>query len=686
MLELPKETLLYLVALLPLIGFLINGFFGRSMSPTSSGGVAAGSVAASFLIAVGLFVGPLQKASIHAHPEFLTWMATGGLKVNLGLYLDELSGLYMLIITGIGALIHVYSIGYMKHDEGHWRYFAYLNLFVFSMLMLVLGDSLLTMFLGWEGVGLCSYLLIGFWYKDLKNTNAGMKAFIVNRIGDFGFMVGMFLVFWHFGTLSYAGGDGLFASVRESTANGQIDHTLLNWAGLCMFVGACGKSAQIPLFVWLPDAMAGPTPVSALIHAATMVTAGIYMLARMNFVYVHAEQAMMVIAIIGACTALFAGTIGLVQRDIKKVLAYSTVSQLGFMFLAAGLGQFNLAVFHVFTHAFFKALLFLGSGSVIHSLEHTLGHGNPDSQDMWKMGGLKKKMPVTCWTMVIGSMALAGIPLTSGFFSKDAILFSAFHRGDTLGMVLYGMGMVAALCTAFYTFRMIGLTFFGSWRGSEAAYAHADESPASMTLPLVILSVFALVAGLLWLPPAIVPHPESGSIWVSFKHWLDPIWVQGQTAMSADSLLRMPVEHDDATIRAEWMNIGISSVVAVVMSLFGFAVYSKPGSLEKVKALAIRNGRPNLVYSILLNKYYVDELYDFLVVRPLKLASDVLFVVVDVVIIDLICVRGVAEIVRVSSDLGRRIQTGVVRHYLYAFAVGAVVLTALFLLIAQRGA
>jgi len=679
--NLPMEAWLFAVPLLPLIGFLINGFFGRSLSPQSSGGIAAASVACSFLIAVGLFVGPLQKDAVHA--QSLGWMATAGLNINLGLYLDELSGLYMLIITGIGALIHVYSIGYMSHDEGHWRYFAYLNLFVFSMLMLVLGDSLLTLFLGWEGVGLCSYLLIGFWYKDLKNTNAGMKAFIVNRIGDFGFMIGMFLIFWHFGSLSYAGEHGLFESVSAATNAGALDSSLLNWACVCMFIGACGKSAQIPLFVWLPDAMAGPTPVSALIHAATMVTAGIYMLARMNFIYVHAEHAMMVIAIIGACTALFAGTIGLVQRDIKKVLAYSTVSQLGFMFLAAGLGQFNLAVFHVFTHAFFKALLFLGSGSVIHSLEHTLGHGNPDSQDMWKMGGLKKKMPITCWTMVAGSAALAGIPLTAGFFSKDAILFSAFHRGDTLGMVLYGMGMIGALCTAFYTFRMIGLTFFGTWRGNEAAYAHADEAPASMTMPLMVLSVAALLAGFLWLPPA---FHEIGLHSESFKSWLDPIWVQGQGAMAANSALRMPVEHDSATIAAEWMNIGISSVVALVMSFFGFAVYSKPGNLEKVKALAIRNGRPTLIYSTLLNKYYIDELYDFLIVRPLKLASDVLFVVVDVVVIDLVCVRGSAALVQLTSDMGRRVQTGVVRHYLYAFAIGAVILTALFLVIAQRGA
>jgi len=671
------EFVLYLVALLPLFGFLINGFFGSRMSVASSGGIASGAVVTSFALAVLLFVFPLSDNGV-IHTTAVGWISTGGLNISLGLYLDHLSGLYMLIITGIGALIHIYSIGYMKHDDAYWRYFAYLNLFLFSMLMLVLGDNLVCMFLGWEGVGLCSYLLIGFWYKHLVNTNAGMKAFLVNRVGDFGFMIGMFLIFWHFGSLNYT---DLFLTVDQATANGALDSSLLNWACVCMFIGACGKSAQIPLYVWLPDAMAGPTPVSALIHAATMVTAGIYMLARMNFIYVHAEYAMTVVAIIGASTALFAGTIGLVQRDIKKVLAYSTVSQLGFMFLAAGLGQFNLAVFHVFTHAFFKALLFLGSGSVIHSLEHTLGHGNPDSQDIWKMGGLKKKMPVTCWTMVIGSLALAGFPLTAGFFSKDAILFSAFHRGDTLGWVLYGMGMVAAVCTAFYTFRMVGLTFFGQWRGNEAAYAHADEAPGSMAVPLVILSFFALVAGLLWLPPAFADlhlHSES------FKTWLDPVWAQGQAALAADSHLRMPMEHDAATIAAEWMNIAISSVVAIVMIAFAFSIYSKAGNIAKVQKLALRDGKPTGLYTMVLNKYYVDELYDAMIVRPLKLVSDVLFVVVDVVVIDLILVRGTAEVVRVSSDLGRRIQTGLVRHYLYAFAVGAVILTALFLMIAQR--
>lgn len=673
------QVLLWAVPLLPLIGFMINGLFGRRMSIASSGGIAAASVVISFVCAAVLFIYHMNMdgKDVIANAGF-TWMQSGGFQVNFGLYLDRLSAVYMLIITGIGALIHIYSIGYMSHDEGYARYFAYLNLFVFAMLMLVLGDSLLTLFLGWEGVGLCSYLLIGFWYKHLNNTNAGMKAFIANRVGDFGFMVGMFLVFWHFGTLSYAGDTGLMSGMQAAVEAGKVDTTLLNWACLCLFIGACGKSAQIPLFVWLPDAMAGPTPVSALIHAATMVTAGIYMVARMNFVFVHAETAMTIVAVTGGATALFAGSIGLVQRDIKKVLAYSTVSQLGFMFMAAGLGQFHLAVFHVFTHAFFKALLFLGSGSVIHSLEHTLGHGNPDSQDMWKMGGLKEKMPITCYTMWVGALALAGIPGLAGFYSKDAILYSAFHRGDMLGWVIYGLGVAAAVCTAFYSARLIGLTFHGKWRGDEHTYAHADESPRSMALPLIILALGAIGVGYLLLPPAFGVH------YPPFQTWLAPIWAAGQAALPEGSRLAIPIEHTAADIMAEWVNIAVSSLIAIGVFFFAFVIYSRPGNLSKVQKLAFTGeGQMTPWYKVLLNKYYVDELYDLIIVRPTKIASDILFVVIDVIIIDLLFVNGSAMAVKASSDLARRMQTGLVRHYLYAFAVGAVLLTALFLFIAQ---
>ncbi|MCB9893863.1 MAG: NADH-quinone oxidoreductase subunit L [Planctomycetes bacterium] len=670
-----KELLIWAVPLLPLLGFLINGAFGRRMNLASSGGIASGAVVCSFIIAVYMFIQYVPTAPIMS--DGYTWMGTAGFRIDFRLLVDRLSGLYMLVITGVASLIHIYSVGYMSHDEGYARYFAYLNLFVFSMLMLVMGDSLVTLFLGWEGVGLCSYLLIGFWYKEMPNAIAGKKAFIANRVGDFGFMIGMFLIFWHFGTLGYTDLIGRAAEVAAT------DHTLLNWACICLFVGACGKSAQIPLYVWLPDAMAGPTPVSALIHAATMVTAGIYMVARMNFVFVHAELAMDIVAIVGGVTALFAGTIGLVQRDIKKVLAYSTVSQLGFMFMAAGLGAFHVAVFHVFTHAFFKALLFLGSGSVIHALEHTLGHGNPDSQDMWKMGGLKEKMPITMATMTIGAMALSGIPLFSGFFSKDAILFTAFHRGDLLGYIIYGLGVLAAICTAFYSFRLIGLTFFGKWRGNEHAYAHADESPRSMTMPLIVLALFAILAGYLWLPPALahpigIEHP-----W--FEEWLAPAWAAAQSTLPEGSHYRFSTEHH---MGAEWMNILISSVIAIGVAVFAFMIYSKPQGLEKVKKLAfVGEGdaqRMTPWYKLLLNKYYVDEIYEKLVIGPIRIASDVLFVVVDVIVIDLLFVNGSAMLVKASSDLGRKMQTGYVRHYLYAFAVGMVVLSALFLLIANQ--
>jgi NADH-quinone oxidoreductase subunit L len=675
------EALLWAVPLLPLIGFLINGLFGRRMSLASSGGVASAAVVISFICALGLFIYHMNIGEREViQSSAFTWMNTGGFSINFGLYLDRLSSLYMLIITGVGALIHIYSVGYMSHDEGYARYFAYLNLFLFAMLMLVLGDSLVTLFLGWEGVGLCSYLLIGFWYKDKANAVAGKKAFIANRIGDFGFMIGMFLIFWHFGSLTYAGDAGLIQTI---SSNPELlkDTTLLNWACVCLFVGACGKSAQIPLYVWLPDAMAGPTPVSALIHAATMVTAGIYMCARMNFVFVHADVAMTIVAVTGGVTALFAGSIGLVQRDIKKVLAYSTVSQLGFMFMAVGLGAFHIAVFHVFTHAFFKALLFMGAGSVIHSLEHSLGHGNPDSQDMWKMGGLKEKMPITCYTMFAGAVALAGIPVASGFFSKDAILYTAFHRGDALGWIIYALGIAAAVCTAFYSARLMGLTFYGKWRGNEHAYAHADESPRSMTGPLIILAFFALFAGWLLVPAAWFHYTP-------FADWLAPAWATAQAMLPEGSPFILAAEHDAAAITAEWINMGISAVIAAGVFGFAFLIYRNPANIEKVRKLAFRGEGDEAVmtpwYRLLLNKYYVDEIYEKTVIAPVRIASDVLFVVIDLIVIDLLFVNGSAMAVKASSDLARRVQTGYVRHYLFAFATGVVLLSALFLIIANQ--
>ncbi|MBP9890439.1 MAG: NADH-quinone oxidoreductase subunit L [Planctomycetes bacterium] len=660
------EVMLWLVPLLPLLGFLINGFFGKRMPLSTSGAVACISIVMSFGFAVILFTTQIARGQDVATAPWV-WMSTGGFNVDFRLLADPLSGLLMLVVTGVGSLIHIYSVGYMGHDKAYWRFFSYLNLFCFAMLMLVLGDSLVLLFLGWEGVGLCSYLLIGFWYTHLPNSNAGIKAFVVNRIGDFGFMLGMFLIFWHFHTLNYG---ELAASMRDAGSA-----PILTWACVCLFIGACGKSAQIPLYVWLPDAMAGPTPVSALIHAATMVTAGIYMIARLNFIWVRAEDALTLVAIVGSLTAFFAGTIGLVQRDIKKVLAYSTVSQLGFMFMALGLGAFPVAVFHLFTHAFFKALLFLGAGSVIHSLEHTLGHGNPDSQDLFKMGGLKHKLPLTCATMIVGACGLAGIPLFSGFFSKDAILFAAFERHDALGMIVYSLGLAAAVCTAFYSFRLIGLCFFGKWRGLEAAYAHADESPRSMGLPLLVLAAFAFGAGYLWIPAAFGVH------YTPFADLLSPVWAQGQAYLqAAQSHWAMPVEHTAESIGKEWVNMLISSVVAIGVSIFAFSIYSKPAGVERMhKLVADPKSALAVPYRVLLNKYYVDEIYTLAIVRPLQLLSDVLFVIVDVILIDLVMVNGSGLLVEVSSKVARRVQTGNVRHYLFAFAIGMVVLLALFL-------
>jgi NADH-quinone oxidoreductase subunit L len=664
------------------MGFLFNAAFGKGLSLKASGGLATAAVFGSFLIAFFLFTGPLQTRD-HISSIGYSWMATAGMSVDFRLYLDNLSGVYMLVITGIGSLIHLYSIGYMSHDKAYSRFFTYLNLFIFSMLMLVLGNSLLTLFLGWEGVGLCSYLLIGFWYKDINNTKAGMKAFIANRVGDFGFLVGMMLIFWHFGTLQYASGNtivGLQDAVLAAQAAGEIDTTLLNWACVCLFIGATGKSAQIPLYVWLPDAMAGPTPVSALIHAATMVTAGIYMCARMNFVFIHAESAMMMIAIVGGLTAVFSGSVALAQRDIKKTLAYSTVSQLGFMFMAVGLGAFDIAVFHVVTHAFFKALLFLGSGSVIHSLEHTLGHGHPDSQDMTKMGGLKEKMPVTFITMFVGALALAGLPLLAGFFSKDQILFAAFHRGDAFGFIIYGLGIIGAFCTALYSARLIGMTFYGKWRGEEKVYAHADESPRSMTIPLAVLALGSILIGYTWLPAfggAIHAQP--------FQTWLQPVFAQGQEVLvMAGSHFAIAYDHTGA-LNAELISMAIGSAIAIGVFLWAFKTYRTNAGLEKMHAMVhTTDGEMKPPYRLLSNKYYVDEIYHAGIVKPLLLVSEALWLVVDIFIIEMLCVQGIGTLAKTTSRVGRKLQTGVVRHYLYAFGVGAVFFMILFLVISAK--
>ncbi len=524
----------WVIPLLPLLGVLINTFFGRRLPPKTAAWLAAGLVGLGALMSLGIIfeIRGSGEEFFGARVSLYEWMTAGTFSVNFGFFVDQLSALMLMVVTGVGFLIHMYSIGYMEHDEGIRRYFVYLNLFIFAMLMLVLGDNYLVLFLGWEGVGLCSYLLISFWYTDPHNAYAGKKAFIVNRIGDFAVLLAIFLLWTTFGTLSFTEIFPRVAEVEAMTLGGVGVLTVIT---MLFFVGCTGKSAQIPLFVWLPDAMAGPTPVSALIHAATMVTAGVYLLVRSAPLLELAPLTQDVVAWIGVLTALFAATIALTQTDIKKVLAYSTVSQLGYMFLGVGSGAYVAAVFHLFTHAFFKALLFLGSGSVMHAMEHGLHHvqghdahaeghdAHPaeaeahadepshdfDVQDMRNMGGLWGRIPITAWTFLLGGLALAGFPLTSGFFSKDEILTLTQHDGRTL---LYVLGLITAFMTAFYTFRQFFMVFWGTPR-TEAA-KHASESPLVMTIPLMVLAAFALLGGLVFGLPL-----EAGL----FHHWLEPV-------------------------------------------------------------------------------------------------------------------------------------------------------------------
>ena len=492
-----------LILLLPLAGALLNGLGGLFLPALRSreglfGTLGTLVVAVPFLLVLSLFLAFEGEPLVF---DYYTWMAAGDFSVSFAYRVDELSLIMGLVVTGVGALIHLYSIGYMHGDSGYWRFFSYMNLFIFMMLNLVFGDNLLVLFLGWEGVGLCSYLLIGFWYSDLKNSAAANKAFIVNRIGDFAFLLAMFILFRDLGSLDF---DALLAG------SATLSQGTLNWVVLLLFIGATGKSAQIPLFVWLPDAMAGPTPVSALIHAATMVTSGLYLLARLSPLVLAAPTMMAVIAVVGALTAIMAATIAITQNDIKRVLAYSTVSQLGYMFMSAGVGAFFVAIFHVFTHAFFKACLFLGSGSVIHAMHHVEHeqherghHGHMDPQDMRTMGGLKKYMPSTRWTYLFATVAIAGLPLTAGFFSKDEILFKAFeygYAGNTYAWFVWGVGIVTAFLTAFYMMRSYMLTFEGKPRWAMADSIHPKESPWTITVPLWVLGVLSLIGGFVGLP------------------------------------------------------------------------------------------------------------------------------------------------------------------------------------------
>jgi NADH-quinone oxidoreductase subunit L len=625
--------LLRWIALIPLLASGFNLFFGRMLGKQTAGAIASAAVGASFALALYVFA-QLPAQGLWRDLVY-TWIESGALQINLSFQVDALTAVMLLIVTGIGFLIHLYSLGYMAYDDGMVRFFVYLNLFVFFMLLLVMGDNLLILFVGWEGVGLCSYLLIGFWHHDPNNAIAGNKAFVVNRIGDWGFILGIFVL------LTELGRQGIwtldFAALQQHAK--MLDPATVTLITVLLFVGATGKSAQLPLFVWLPDAMAGPTPVSALIHAATMVTAGIYMTARLHFLFALAPATLALIAVIGAATAFLAATIALTQNDIKKVLAYSTVSQLGYMFLAVGMGAFGAAIFHVFTHAFFKACLFLGSGSVIHALG--------GEQDMRKMGGLKTHLPATYWTYVVATLAIAGAPFTAGFFSKDLILWQTFSHGE---FGLWAVGVITAGMTTFYMFRQLFMVFHGECRADDHAKAHLHESPALMTLPLAILAVGSIFSG--WLG---APEYLWGSRW---DHWLQPVF--GAAAP----------HHDAAS--TEIIVTLVTLGVIVVGFLLAYLKYGKTGAQTETTTGGA------VFYQISFNKFYVDEFYDLVIVRPFTTLASLFARFVDPWVIDG-TVNGVAATARGFSYVWRYLQTGNVQHYAAMFLTGALALLAYLL-------
>lgn len=611
------ETILLLILLLaPLTGFLINLICGKKLGKTLPGIIATGAVAISFAVTLYFFTQILGTGTaVKVH--LFEWIAFADFSIGFDFTLDQLSLLWLMFVTGIGTLIHIYSIGYMHDDEKVDRFFAYLNLFIFFMVVLVTGSNLLMMFVGWEGVGLCSYLLIGFWYKNQKFNDAAKKAFIMNRIGDFGFLLGVFTLAYVFNTIDFD------AMKQASTFN---TSSLLGVATFCLFIGAMGKSAQIPLYTWLPDAMAGPTPVSALIHAATMVTAGIFMITRMNFIFDMTPDVQLFIATIGAVTALFAATIAIVQTDIKKVLAYSTVSQLGLMFLALGCGAYHIAVFHVITHAFFKACLFLGSGSVIHAMG--------GEQDMRKMGGLKAVMGVTFITFFISTLSISGIPPFAGFFSKDEIMLVAFEHNKFLWII----AALASLLTAFYMFRALYLTFFNEFRGTKAQKEHLHESPKSMTTPLIILAILAVVGGALALP--------FGYNWLN--GYLTPILPQ--------------LSHAHEVGAIQWILMGVSTAIAFAGWGYAYTKYIKkaevPAEDEKITGFA----------KVLYNKYYIDEIYDKVFVKPLYTLANFFKNIVEKVILGFVLLF--AKGARDLSNQAKLMQNGSLGLYLFAFVIG----------------
>lgn len=613
-------NVILILILAPLLGSLINIFFGKKLGNTA-GIIATLAVLVSFIVTVFAFI-QVKNTGVAIQSDLFDWIQVAKFKISFGFLLDQLSLLWLLFVTGIGTLIHWYSTSYMKGDENYGKFFSYMNFFIFFMILLVTGSNLLITFIGWEGVGLCSYLLIGFWHKNQAYNDAAKKAFIMNRIGDLGFLVGVFILAFLFQSIDYM-------TIKEALMQG-TNHQVNIWIGfaaLALFIGAVGKSAQIPLFTWLPDAMAGPTPVSALIHAATMVTAGIFLITRLNFVFDLAPQVQNIIAIVGAFTALFAASIGLVQNDIKKVLAYSTVSQLGLMFMAIGFGAYEIAVFHVITHAFFKACLFLGSGSVIHAMG--------GEQDMRKMGGLQPFMKLTYATFLIATLAISGFPLFSGFFSKDEILMAAFHNN----MILYIIGSLASIMTAFYMFRLLFLTFKKGFRGTQEQKNHLHESPSSMTTPLVILAALSIVGGLISLP---------GNSWLN--EYLKPIIVNSAT------------KHSHALGTLEFVLMGIATLGFIIGWYFAYNKYIKnsevPQEDDKIVGL----------HKVLYNKYYIDEIYMSVIVKPIYVIATFFRDVVEVALSQTIF--GLGKLADGLSLQGKKAQNGNIGMYLFAFVFG----------------
>jgi len=624
--------LISLVPLLPLIGFLIISLSGKKLSHGLTSAIACGSVLISFILAVILFFQlsslPVDQRSIEV--TLLQWITAGDLSVNFSFLIDPLSLIFLMIITGVGFLIHVYSVGYMNDDEGFNKFFSYLNLFIFFMLMLVMGSNYVVMFVGWEGVGLCSYLLIGFWFKNTEYNNAANKAFIMNRIGDLGLLIGMILIFMQTGSLNYA---DVFSKVSS------IDPSTITLITILLFVGAMGKSAQIPLYTWLPDAMAGPTPVSALIHAATMVTAGIYMVCRNNVLYALSPATLDLILIIGLATALFAATIALTQNDIKKVLAYSTVSQLGLMFVALGLGAFSSGIFHMATHAFFKALLFLCAGSVIHALG--------GEQDIRKMGGLKKYLPITYLTFFIGVVAISGIPPFAGFFSKDEILAEAFAHNP----IVYGLTLIMSLMTSFYMFRLFFLTFYGKERASHDVMHHIHESPKSITIPLIVLAVLSTIGGFMNVPEILFGSE-------SLSTYLSPVFAQ-----SSELLTEHPITHT-----TEYALMGLVIVLTLVMIGIAYSMYVK-----KDEVPVADQSSTSALHKLSYNKYYVDEIYNAVIVKPLYWLSTKFDLIVERKAIDGVVNLTGSAVIDWSKVL-RLVQNGSTGFYIFIMVIGIVLM------------